>query len=98
VRWLVDRLDERGARRLRHVLGQDRWLVSWERADDGRWRARLSCPVLITTLERTGRSRTEAIRRATRALAHLLALRGLFLDRRKIRSIRPFPTWEEFGL
>jgi hypothetical protein len=97
LRWLIDRLDERTARRLRRVLGQDRWLVSWQRENDGFWRARLSCPLVSTTLERTGRTRTEAIDRATRALTHLLSLRGVLLDRRKIQFTRPLPTWEDFG-
>ncbi len=98
LRWLIDRLDERAARRLRLALGRDRWLVSWQREIDGRWRARLSCPLMSTTLERTGRTRTEAIERATRALTHLLSLRGVLLDRHTTQFTRPLPTWEEFGL
>ena len=58
--------------------------MSWERIrdgdgdgdSDGAWRARLSCPALVSTLERTGESRTKAIGRAARALTLLLAFRG----------------------
>jgi hypothetical protein len=73
--WVFDRLDERRARRRRLALGKRQWLVSWERAVDGGWRARLSCPSLVSTLERTGKTRTKAIDRSTRALTLLLAFR-----------------------
>jgi len=67
--------------------------VSWERISDGDgdgdgvWRARLSCPALVSTLERTGESRTKAIGRAARALTLLLAFRGK-INRRTIRTTR----------
>jgi hypothetical protein len=83
VSWIVDSVDERRALRLRTRFGQRRWLVSWEwqpeapGAERGRWRARLSCPSLVFTLERTGKTRTEAIESAARALVQLLALRQL---------------------
>ncbi len=74
-------MDERRALRLRTRLGQRRWLVSWqwqpEGQGTGRWRARLSCPSLVWTLERMGKTRTEAIEIAARALVQLLALRQL---------------------
>jgi hypothetical protein len=78
VRWIRDRLDERHARRLRAAFGRRRWIVSWHLEDLGRWRARLSCPALVSTLERTGRTRTEAIERAARAVHHVLSLQGRF--------------------
>jgi len=81
VSWIVDSVDERRALRLRNRFGQRRWLVSWqwqpEGQGTGRWRARLSCPSLVFTLERMGKTRTEAIEIAARALVQLLALRQL---------------------
>jgi hypothetical protein len=81
LRWLSDRNDERRAHRLRATLGRRQWLVSWEHEtdgveDDGHWRARLSCPTLDSTLERTGRTRTRAIEHAARSLTLLLSLRA----------------------
>jgi hypothetical protein len=78
VKWVADRMDERRARRLRFQLGQRRWLVSWQRRSDGRWLVRLSCPSLVFTLERTGKTRTAAIAQAVRTLDAILALRSLF--------------------
>jgi hypothetical protein len=69
---LLDAWDDREARLLRAELGGHRWLVSWTRRDDGRWLARVSCPSLPTTVERDGRSRCRAIRRAEAALHRLL--------------------------
>jgi hypothetical protein len=80
VEWIADRMDERRARRLRFQLGRRRWLVSWQRQSDGRWLARLSCPSLVFTLERTGTTRTAAIARALRTLDVILSLR-LLLNR-----------------
>jgi hypothetical protein len=81
VSWIVDSVDERRALRLRNSFGQRRWLVSWqwqpEDQGTGRWRARLSCPDLVFTLERMGKTRTEAIESAARALVQLLALRQM---------------------
>jgi hypothetical protein len=77
VRWIGDRVDEHRARRLRFRLGQRRWLVSWQRQKDGRWLARLSCPSLVFTLERSGGSRTAAIAHAIRTLDTILSLRLL---------------------
>jgi hypothetical protein len=71
-------MDERRARRLRFRLGQRRWLVSWQRQSDGRWAARLSCPSLVFTLERTGQTRTAAIAHVVRTLDVILSLRSLF--------------------
>jgi hypothetical protein len=75
-------VDERRALRLRNRFGQRRWLVSWQwhpeaQGSSGRWQARLSCPSLVFTLERMGKTRTEAIEAAARSLAQLLALRQL---------------------
>jgi hypothetical protein len=77
VEWVADRWDERRARRLRFRLGERRWLVSWHRRSDGRWAARLSCPSLVFTLERTGKTRTAAIAHAVRTLEVILSLRFL---------------------
>jgi hypothetical protein len=70
-------MDERRARRLRFQLGRRRWLVSWQRRSDGRWLARLSCPSLVFTLERSGKTRTAAIAHAMRTLDVILSLRYL---------------------
>jgi len=59
--------------------------VSWHRVGDGPWLARLSCPSLASTLERTGTSRTKAIGRAARALTLLLTFR----DQINRRTVRP---------
>jgi hypothetical protein len=77
VGWIIDRVDERHARQIRIRFGQRRWLVSWHRdkVKVGHWRARLSCPLILFTLERTGKTRTEAIERAAEALEQLLVLR-----------------------
>jgi hypothetical protein len=72
----ADALDERGARRRRRELGRRGLLLSWQREPDGRWKARLSGPGLVQTLERTGRSRRRAIDRSARALDRLPALRA----------------------
>src|SRR5438128_2094524 len=61
---IVDFMDERVARRHRRVFGRRRLLLSWQREPDGRWKARLSGPGLVHTIERTGRSRRRAIARA----------------------------------
>lgn len=74
VRAVWDRLDERRARRRRARLGRRLWLVSWQRGDGGGWWARLSSPSLLYTLERTGRTRSQAIDRAVRALTRILDL------------------------
>jgi len=78
---VLDRLDEGRARRLRVRLGKRLWLVSWNRHGDGLWRARLSCPSLVSTLERTATSRAQAIEHAVHALSRLLLVRGQFLAR-----------------
>jgi hypothetical protein len=78
VAWFADHVDERRARRLRFQIGQRRWLVSWHRKSDGRWLARLSCPSLVFTLERTGKTRTAAIVQAVHTMNSILALRPLF--------------------
>jgi hypothetical protein len=73
--WIGDHVDEHRARQLRFRLGQRRWLVSWQRLNDGRWLARLSCPSLVFTLERSGKTRTAAIAHAIRTLDAILSLR-----------------------
>lgn len=73
---VIDVLDERAAQRLQGTLGRRRWLVSWQRDANGRWRARLSGPELIHTIERTGGTRWRAIRRSVGALDRLPTLRA----------------------
>jgi hypothetical protein len=64
---LLDEVDEERARRIRHQLGQLRWIVSWSRTDEGPWLARLSGPGHPETIERSGRTRVHAIEQATDA-------------------------------
>jgi hypothetical protein len=71
-----ERLDEARARRLRRDFGRRGRLLSWRREADGSWRARLSCPDLPRTVERAGRTRSEAIDRADRVRSRILALRA----------------------
>ena len=68
---LLDEIDEERAKRLRHEFGQRRWVLSWIRADDA-WMARLSAPGVPETIERTGRTRIEAIERTAVALREAL--------------------------
>jgi hypothetical protein len=69
---LLDEIDEERARQLRNDLGRRHWLVSWMLDDDGTWMARVSGPGYPDTVERTGRTRVEAIERATSALRELM--------------------------
>ena len=71
-----DRYDESRARRTRQDFGRLGRLLSWSRGPDGAWRARLSCPELPRTIERSGKTRGESIDRADRVLRRILALRG----------------------
>ena len=73
---LIDNVDERAARRLRRALGRRAWLVSWQPGRNGRWQARISAPELVRTIERTGWTRWQAIRRATAAVDRLPTLRA----------------------
>jgi hypothetical protein len=75
IRWAVDCFDERHARRRLADFGKRRWLVSWYRGVEGGWRARLSCPSLPYTIERAGKSRSEAIQRAEIVLCRILSFR-----------------------
>lgn len=72
---LRDELDGELARRYRRALGKRRWLVSWAEEADGLWLARLSGPEYPDTVERTGRSRAEAIATAARALRAAIIFR-----------------------
>lgn len=67
-----DRHDEAEAVRVREDLGRRGRLVSWRRRRDGRWLARVSDPEFPGTIERSGRTRCEAIRLAASYLAGLL--------------------------
>ena len=69
----LDRDDERRAREMRQSLGSRRCLVSWERQHDGLWRARLSGPRIVVTIERTAKSRGRAILRAEAAMNRILS-------------------------
>lgn len=74
---LYNRRDEEHARFRRAVLGRRQWLVSWEERGDGRWLARVSCPQLPMTIERSGNTRCEAIRFATEFLEDLVPPKDL---------------------
>ena len=77
---MIGRLDERVARQRRRELGERLWLLSWQRDPDGRWRARLSCPELPRTVERTGWTRCAAITRSTTVVRRTISLRCTFQD------------------
>lgn len=83
----LDLLDERLARRFRRRFGRRQRLLSWHREPDGRWRARLSCPDVVRTVERTASTRWRAITRSARALDRLPALRAR-LGRQPRRGFR----------
>lgn len=72
----LDWLDERMARRKRRKFGRKGWLLSWSTDPEGRWLARLSGPRFPRTVERTAKSRLQAIGRSARALTRLEALWG----------------------
>ncbi len=69
----LDRKDECRARQMRQSLGLRRCVVSWERQHDGQWRARLSGPRIVVTIERTAKSRGLAILRAETAMNRILS-------------------------
>ena len=71
-----DRHDERRAHERRSTLGTRRWLVSWQREPDCRWRARVSGPGVAHTVEGTGRTRIRAIGRAVAAMEQILVRRA----------------------
>jgi hypothetical protein len=72
----LDRLDEAAARRYQAALGARRWVVSWHPEPGGGWRARLSGPQAIATVERSAPTRFAAIARTSRAMQRLPALRA----------------------
>ncbi len=69
---LLDEVDEERARKLRHELGQRRWIVSWSSTEDGPWLARVSGPGHPETIERSGLTRIHAIELAVEALGRCL--------------------------
>ncbi len=70
--WAVrDRWDDQWAKRRRADLAHRRWLVSWQRRDDGQWLARVSSPDLPVTIERARSTRCRAIEAAVKYLAEL---------------------------
>ena len=78
LRWvggILDRRDERLACMLREEYGRRRRLLSWTKDPDGLWRARISGPGVERTLERTGRTRTQAAEAAALAMDRLLIAR-----------------------
>ena len=86
---VLDRDDERRAQRLRQALGLRRCLVSWELQRDGQWKARLSGPGLVITIERTARGRCRAIRHAERAMNRVLASRSALEMERPHKDVPP---------
>jgi hypothetical protein len=70
-----DRIDERRARDRRRVFGRRLVILSWHRGSDGLWKARLSGPGLVCTIERSAPTRCRAISRSARAMARILTLR-----------------------
>ncbi len=56
--------DETKACHRRDLLGLAGSLVSWLAQEDGSWLARLSGPGLVETVEATGKTRVDAIRKA----------------------------------
>ncbi len=80
--------DERRALRVRETLGKRLCLVSWGREPDGTWRARLSGPGLVVTMERTARGRCRAIARAELAMRRVLASRAGTPQRLSPRPLR----------
>jgi hypothetical protein len=72
----VDLVDERLARARRESLGRRGLLVSWHPEPDGSWRARLSGPGEMRTIERSARTRSLAIVRSARALASVQSFRA----------------------
>ena len=71
----LDALDERRARRFRQRLGREGKLISWRAVDGdgGGWMARFSGPAWPSTIERTGATRSRAIRRAELAFDRCVA-------------------------
>ena len=69
---LLDELDEDRAKGLREVYGLSRWVLSWM-VEGGAWMARISGPGYPDTIERTGRTRVAAIKKAAAALKEVLS-------------------------
>jgi hypothetical protein len=63
---ILNDIDEQRAKKLRHEFGQRLWILSWHPSEQGTWLARLSGPGCPETIERTGRTRAEAISGALR--------------------------------
>jgi hypothetical protein len=76
TRALLDRSDERRARRLRARFGPLGRLLSWQPEPTGGWRSRLSSPGLVYTIERVGATRVAAIERTLLARERILKLRS----------------------
>ncbi len=68
---LLDEIDETRAKGLREVYGLKRWVLSWMVQGDA-WMARISGPGHADTVERTGRTRVDAIEKAAAALKEVL--------------------------
>ena len=77
-RWIggiLDRRDERRARKLRLEYGRRLRILSWQRMRCGTWQARLSGPGLDRTVERIGSTRVRAAKAASEAMDHLFVMR-----------------------
>jgi hypothetical protein len=66
MQGILNDMDEQRAKKLRHDFGLRHWILSWQPSEEGAWLARLSGPGCAETVERTGRTRSEAIAGALR--------------------------------
>lgn len=71
----VEAIDRQRAEAMRHDMGMEGVLVSWE-AVEGGWIARVSCRAWPDTIEAIGQSRTSAIRMADAKLNNKIASKG----------------------
>jgi hypothetical protein len=67
----IENIDRQRAERMRHDMGMEGVLVSWEQVEDG-WMARVSCRAWPDTMEAVGPSITSAIRAADAKLTKKL--------------------------
>lgn len=59
----IEAIDRQRAEKMRHDMGMEGVLVSWERIEGG-WMARVSCRAWPETIEATGQTIASAIRSA----------------------------------
>jgi len=67
----LESIDRQRAEKMRHDMGMEGVLVSWEQVDGG-WLARVSCRAWPNTIESVGTSITSAIRSADAKLTKLV--------------------------